>query len=96
MTSPNIPCLNQVSIYIYLQCDREILAKRMPMPVLYKRLGFRQFDVRCAEEMADAWTSQGRYRRINHHDHRALGDVGEAILLDGKYEERFIPEISLN
>ena len=95
MTSPNIPCLNQLSIYIYLQCDREILAKRMPMPVLYKRLGFRQFDVRCAEEMADAWTSQGRYRRINHHDHRALGE-GEAILLAGKYEERFIPEISLN
>ena len=96
MTSPNIPCLNQLSIYIYLQCDREILAKRMPMPVLYKRLGFRQFDVRCAEEMADAWTSQGRYRRTSRHNHRALDDVREAILLAGKYEERFIPEISLN
>lgn len=78
----------------YLQCDREILARRMP--ALYERLGFRQLDVRCLEEMADAWTSQGRYRRTNHHNHRALGDVREAILLAGKYKERFVSKISLN
>lgn len=78
----------------YLQCDREILARRMP--ALYERLGFRQLDVRCLEEMADAWTSQGRYRRTNSHNHRALGDVREAILLAGKYKERFVPKISLN
>lgn len=71
----------------YLQCDREILARRMP--ALYERLGFRQLDVRCLEEMADAWTSQGRYRRTDRHNHRALGDVREAILLAGKYRERF-------
>lgn len=74
----------------YLQCDREILAKRMP--ALYERLGFRQLDVRCLEEMADAWTSQGRYRRTNSHNHRALGDVREAILLAGRYRERFVPQ----
>lgn len=34
-----------------MQYDREVLAKRMP--ALYERLGFRQLDVRCAEEMAD-------------------------------------------
>lgn len=71
----------------YLQCDREILARRMP--ALYERLGFRQLDVRCFEEMADAWTSQGRYRRTDRRNHRALGDVREAILLAGKYRERF-------
>lgn len=73
----------------YLQCDREILARRMP--ALYERLGFRQLDVRCLEEMADAWTSQGRYRRTSRHNHRALDDVREAILLAGKYKERFMP-----
>ena len=67
--------------------SREILAKRMP--ALYERLGFRQFDVRCLEEMADAWTDQGRYRRTSRHNHRALSDVREAILLAGKYRERF-------
>ena len=60
------------------------------MPALYERLGFRQLDVRCLEEMADAWTSQGRYRRTDHRSHRALGDVREAILLAGKYKERFM------
>lgn len=75
----------------YLQCDREILAKRMP--ALYERLGFRQLDVRCLEEMTDAWTSQGRYRRTDRHNHRALGDVREAILLGGKYKERFTKNI---
>lgn len=74
----------------YLQCDREILARRMP--ALYKRLGFRQLDVRCLEEMADAWTSQGRYRRTDRRNHRALGDVREAILLAGKYKEQFVPQ----
>lgn len=74
----------------YLQCDREILARRMP--ALYERLGFRQLDMRCAEEMADAWTSQGRYRRTSRHNHRALDDVREAILLGGKYKERFVPQ----
>ena len=78
----------------YLQCDREILARRMP--ALYERLGFRQLDMRCAEEMADAWTSQGRYRRTSRHNHRALDDVREAILLAGEYKERFVPKISLN
>ena len=74
----------------YLQCDREILAKRMP--ALYERLGFRQLDVRCLEEMADAWTSRGRYRRTDRRNHRALGDVREAILLAGKYKEQFVPQ----
>ena len=75
----------------YLQCDREILARRMP--ALYERLGFRQLDMRCAEEMADAWTSQGRYRRTDRRNHRALGDVREAILLARKYRAIYIEMI---
>lgn len=71
----------------YLAKDREFVSLRMPK--LAERLGFRTLDVRTLEEAADAWTPHGRFARGGNGNHRALGDVKDAIRLAAEYRRYF-------